>query len=165
MINEEIKAVEVRLVDEEKGSYIIKTSEALKMAEEAELDLICISQNGEMPVVKIGDYSKYCYEQKKKAKDNAKKAKMNSQDTKEIQITENTADNDLKTKAKHIDRFLTNNDKVRLSIKYKGRSIRNINGGHVKLSNLMAYITVGYKVDKPSTIEGNTVSVILSPDR
>jgi len=163
-INKMLQTEKVRLLVETKEeNKVLTLEEAIKLSEEQGLDLICINSNSELPVVKICDSKKYEYEQKKKAKENAKKAKMNSQDTKEIQITESTADNDLKTKAKHIDRFLKDNDKVKLSIRYKGRSIRNIAGGESKLNHLLTFVTVEYKVDKQVRTEGNTVSVTLAP--
>lgn len=164
MINNEIKAKEVRLVgDEEKGVRVISTVEAQKLADEQGLDLICISNHGDIPVVKIGDYNKFIYEKQKKEKENKKKAKLNSQELKEIQISDSIAENDLKTKAKNIDRILKEGDKVKLSIRYKGRMARYVSEGIEKVENLEQLVTYKHKIDKPAKIEGNTVSMVVSP--
>lgn len=162
MINEEIKSVEVRLVQGSE-SNVISTKEAIEIAEKEGLDLVCINDKVEIPIVIIEDYGKYCYEKLKKEKENKKKARENKQDLKEIQITESTALNDLRTKAKNIDRILKDGDKARLSIRYKGRTIRNISGGPEKLNSLIALITVPFNIDRPIKIEGNTVSTIVTP--
>lgn len=164
MINNEIKAATVRLVSDN-GSEVLALSEALKKAQGAELDLVCINDKAEIPVVKIIDYEKYTYEQKKRERENKKKAREKAQDIKDIQITENIALNDIKTKARNIDRILKDNDKVRLSIRYKGRTMRNIAGGPEKLNNVIYEVTEKFKVDKPMRTDGNTVSIVLAPVR
>lgn len=164
MINNEIKAKEVRLVgDEGTGARVISTVEALRLADEQGLDLICVSDHGEIPVVKIGDYNKFIYEKQKKEKENKKKAKMNSQELKEIQISDSIAENDLKTKAKNIDRILKEGDKVKLVIKYKGRMARYVSEGVERIEALEQMVTFKHRIDKPAKIEGNTVSMVVSP--
>lgn len=159
MINNEIKSKEIRLITEN-GNEILKTKDAIKMANAEGLDLICISPNAEIPVCKIGDYSKYLYEQKKKEKENKKKQKQ--VETKEIKIGDSTEFNDLKTKAKQIDKFLTSGNKVKLSIRYKGRAIRMIAEGPEKLQNLMDLLTVEYIIDAPMKTAGNMVFVTIA---
>ena len=163
MINTEIKAKEVRLVTEGEGAVIVKTVDALRDAEEQGLDLICINNSGDIPVVKIGDYNKFLYEKQKKEKENKKRAKMNSQELKEIQISDSIAENDLKIKAKNIDRILKEGDKVKLSIRYKGRMARYVSEGVEKIEELEQLVTFKHKIDKPAKIEGNTVSMVISP--
>ena len=97
MVNSEIKSKEVRLVTDE-GASVLNTKDALKQAEEMGMDLICINPNGDIPVVRIGDYSKFLYDQKKKKKLQDKKNKLNQVETKEIRISDVIAINDLKTK-------------------------------------------------------------------
>lgn len=159
MINNEIRSKEIRLITEN-GNEILKTKEAIKMAEKEGLDLICISPNAEIPVCKIGNYSKYLYEQKKKEKENKKKQKQ--VEIKEIKIGDSTELNDLKTKAKQIDKFLTIGNKVKLSIRYKGRAIRMIAEGPEKLQNLMDLLTVEYIIDAPMKTAGNMVFVTIA---
>lgn len=160
MVNNEIKSKEIRLITEN-GNEILKTKDAIKMAENMELDLICINPNAEVPVCKIGDYSKYLYEQKKREKENKKKQKPI--ETKEIKIGDSTEINDLKTKAKQIDKFLTSKNKVKLSIRYKGRAVAHINEGPAKLNVLIELITADFIVDSPAKIVGNTVYMIIAP--
>ncbi len=160
MVNNEIKSKEIRLITEN-SNEILTTKDAIKMAENMELDLICINPNAEVPVCKIGDYSKYLYEQKKREKENKKKQKPI--ETKEIKIGDCTEINDLKTKAKQIDKFLTSKNKVKLSIRYKGRSVVHINEGPAKLNVLIELITADFIVDSPAKIVGNTVYMIIAP--
>lgn len=159
MINNEIKSKEIRLITET-GNEILNTKTAIKKAEEMGLDLICINTNSDIPVCKIGNYSKYLYEQKKKEKENKKKQKV--VETKEIKIGDSTELNDLKTKAKQIDKFLTNGNKVKLSIRYRGRAIRMISEGPEKLQNLMNLLSIDYIIDQPVKTAGNTVFVTIA---
>ena len=160
MVNNEIKSKEIRLITEN-GNEILKTKEAIKRAENMGLDLICVSPNAEIPVCKIGDYSKYLYEQKKKEKENKKKQKP--VETKEIKIGDCTEINDLRTKARQIDKFLTSKNKVKLSIRYKGRSVAHINEGPAKLNTLTELITIDFIVDSPAKIVGNNVYMVIAP--
>ena len=162
MINNEIKAKEVRLITEN-GNDVIKTAEAIIMAEDEGLDLICINPNVDVPICKIGDYSKYLYEQKKKEKETKKKSKLTQVETKEIRISDSIEINDLKTNAKMIDKFLTSKNKVRLTIHYRGRAITYINEGAKKLENLTNFVSVPFIVDTPSKIMGNQVSMTIAP--
>ena len=157
MINREIKSKKVRLI-KDNSNEIVNTKDALMEAENLGLDLICINK-GDIPVCKIGNYSKFLYEQKKKEKENKKKQKI--VETKEIKINDETELNDLKTKAKLIDKFLKNGNKVKLSIRYKGRMIRNIDNGPEKLNHLTDLLTETYVVDAPCKTIGNTVSMTI----
>lgn len=160
-INNEIDAANVKLVKEDgTGVEIIPTSEALSMAEERGEDLICISNSGDIPVVKIEDYNKYMYNIKRKAKDKQKKQK--SCDTKEIVISDVIAEHDLDVKAKHIDKMLNDGDKVLLTIRYKGRAVKFIDEGPDKLYHLAEKVTAPYKIEKKPKINGNTVSMMIS---
>ena len=164
MINREIKADKVNVVNaENKGLTLMSLDDAIALAEQTEEDVILVNDKGDIPIVKIGDYSKLLYEKQKREKENKKKARLNSQETKEIQIGDATAEHDLMVKAKHIDRILTEGDKVQISIKYKGRSVRFIDDGPSKLQNLANMITAAYKVEKTPRIEGNKVSMIVAP--
>lgn len=159
-INEQIKAKTVRLIGED-GNKVIDTKDALKMAEDEDLDLICISMNGDIPVVKIGDYKKFCYDKKKAEKEAKKKVVVS--ELKEIRIGDSISTNDLKTKAKHIDRFLSNKDKVKLSIRYRGRAVSRINEGAGKLKVLMDMVTVPFAVESDCKIVANCVTTTIVP--
>lgn len=161
MINNEITAPVVRLVTEE-GAHEIATTEALKMAREQELDLICISDSGRIPVVKIDDYNRYLYEKNKKKKDQEKKARLNSIDNKEIQLSTSIADHDLEIKASKMDKMLEKGARIRIVIRYRGREMARISEGPAKLTKLTDKITAKYKVEKMARIEGNQVSMIIA---
>lgn len=164
MYNTKVKADTVRLVLD--GSKEVLPYEKVKeMAEGAELDIICLSDKAEIPVVTLGDWKKFQYEQAKKEKERQKKARENASDLKIIKIGDATALNDLKTKARNIDKMLNAGDKVKIVITYRGRSIRMIGGGEGKINALVELVTAKYMIDKPCRIEGNTVSIILAPDK
>lgn len=160
MINNEITSKKVRLILEG-GNKVLNTREAIHMAEQEGLDLICISTSGDIPVVKIGDYKKFCYE-KKKAEKEAKK-KMVVSELKEIRISDSISENDLKTKAKHIDRFLKDKDKVKLSIRYRGRAVSRINEGAGRLKVLMDMVTVPFIIESEAKIVANCVITTIAP--
>lgn len=161
---ERITAAKVKLVGENREVSIVDTSVLLKEAKESGQTVVVLNNKEEIPVVKlVDDYNKYLYEKQKKEKENKKRARLNSQDIKEIQISPDIAQHDLEVKAKNIDRILNDGDKVRLVIKYKGRSIRLIGTGEEKLNNLCSLITVKYKIDKPSKTEGNKVAMQIAP--
>lgn len=105
------------------------------------------------------DYEKWVYEQKKKEKANKKP----KQQTKEVKFGDATQENDLRTKAKTIDRILSDGDRVRVEIMYRGRQIAYISRGMEKMETLKSYITESYVVDKPAKIEGNKVFMVLAP--
>ena len=164
MVNNEIKAKQVRLVnDETKGVTLLDTEEAIKLAEEQGLDLICINEKGDIPVVKIGDYKKFLYDKHKKEKDNKKKARLNSQEIKEIQISDVIAEHDLLIKAKNADRIIKEGNKVRLVIRYRGRAVKMIKQGPEKLLQLADIMQSNFKIDAEPKIEGNRVTMLVSP--
>lgn len=154
----DIKSEKVRIVTEQ-GSKVVKTKDAMKEAQDKELDLIVLNDSVEIPICKIGDYSKYLYDQKKKEKENKKKNKPI--EVKEIKISDSTQTNDLKTKAKLIDKFLMNGNKVKISIRYKGRSIKQIKEGPQKIQNLMDFINNDYIIDTPMKTNNNIVTITI----
>ena len=162
MVNEEIRASRVRVVVNGKADVVDKKT-ALKMAEDQGMDLICVDPRPSEPVCIIEDYKKYTYEKMKKEKESRKKAKASIQELKEIRISPDIQENDLKTKAKNINRMLKENNKVKLTITYRGRTIRLIKDGPERLSCLADMISEKFKVDKPAKIEGNNVSMIVAP--
>lgn len=165
MINNEIKSEYVNVAGIN-GLTKMTLDEAINLAEESGEDVVIVNKSTEIPVVKIMEYSKYLYDKKKKKdKENKKKSRLSAQDTKEIRISESIEENDIIVKAKNIDRILTDGDKVKLSIRYKGRLIRQIQDGPDKLRYLASKVKVKFKADKEPLIEGNTVTMIISPCR
>lgn len=160
MLNEEIKAVKVKLVVDGESPKLMDTSEALELANEQELDLVVVNDRGDYPFVKIMDYSKYLYEQKKKQKKNIQKNKV---EVKEVRLSPTIADNDLKVKAKTADRILADGDKLIITIRYPGRMVKIINQGEARLNEFSKLIETKFKVEKPAKVNGYSVSMMLSP--
>ena len=135
--------------------------QALTMAEELNMDLVQLSNNRDVSTCKILDYNKYIYEQKKKERHNNSK---NKQELKEVRINDGTADNDLKTKAKTVDRILHEGDKVKIVVTYKGRMIKLADTrGKAKLTEFEPLVIEPHNIDMAPKLEGNRVYMILSP--
>ena len=121
-INRQIKAKEVRVVDQDgKQIGIMPLADALKIAEERGLDLVEIAPQANPPVCKILDYGKFIYEQKKKEKEAKKKQREHAMEVKDINLSLRIDEHDLKVKLKHMREFLEDGDKVRIRIKFRGR--------------------------------------------
>lgn len=164
MYNTKVKAETVRLVWDD-IKEVMSYSKVKELAEKEELDIICLSDKSEIPVVTLGDWGKFQYEQAKKEKERQKKIRENTADLKVIKIGDATALNDLKTKARNIDKMLCDGDKVKIVITYKGRSIRMIGEGEDKINALVDLVSAKYIIDKPCKTEGNSVSITLAPDK
>lgn len=106
---------------------------------------------------KIMNYSKFVYAQEKRARAN----KKTKQETKEIRLSDTIADNDLKTKAKQADKFMSSGDKVQITIPYKGRQMAYINHGKEVMKHFQEFLTCEYKIIKPVKIEGNHVFMMI----
>ena len=161
LINDQITDKELRVI----GSHgqqigILSLSEALHMAEEEELDLVLIAPQAKPPVAKIIDYSKYRYEQARKEKEAKKKQKVI--ELKEVRLSPNIDDNDLKTKAAAARRFLEKGNKVKVSLRFRGREMSHINETRHVLDGFVAQLSDIAVVDKPSKMEGRSMIVILS---
>lgn len=161
-INEYIRGVkEVRLVGDNVTMGIYTIQEALKIAEDQELDLVEISPNAEPPVCKVMDYQKYCYQQKKKAKE----AKANAAKTvvKEIRFGPQTDDHDFEFKLRHAKEFIAEGSKVKAYVFFKGRSILFKEQGEEILKRFVDELADVAKVDSAPVLEGKRMIVMLSP--
>lgn len=147
------------IVGEETGNLEVSIDEALDMADERGVDLVQVGKNGDKAVCKLIDYKKFLYDQKKREKNNNK----NKQELKEIRFGPAISGNDLEIKAKAASRILSEGDKVKVSITYKGRMISFIGSGVGKLNEFSTFIEGNFTVDKEPKIEGNRVYMILSP--
>lgn len=164
MINEEIRAKQVRLVGEGEPQ-ILDTKIALQKAVEQGLDLICISDKGDIPVVKIEDYQHFCYEQKKKQKENKKKAKSKSQETKEMQLSDTIAEHDIKVKAKKVDKILKDGDKVKIRIKFKSRRLQLIDMAVSRINSLLDSLEEPYRFDTEIKTTNGEVYTVIAPKK
>lgn len=163
-VNNEIKAKDVRVLNEETKALTDMTlKEAIELAERTEEDVIMLSYNNGTPVVKIEEYSKYMYREQKKRKANAKKQRENNSILKEVRMLYQIEEHDLGIKANTIDRLLGEGNKVKITITYKGRAVRMIRSGIEKMKGLEGMLKAGHKVEKPVSIDGNRVTMTVSP--
>ena len=160
-INEMIRVREVRLIDDEGNQLgIVATQEALKMAKDRDLDLVEVSPNANPPVCKILDYGKYKFEQEKKLRDSKKNQKVLK--LKEIRMQPKIGSGDLDTKAKHIQEFLDEGDKVKVTIRFRGRELAHTELGYDVLNEVLKRLTSAYNIDKPAAMDGRNMSMTIS---
>lgn len=160
-INQNIRAREVRLVCENIEQGIYPTAEALRMADNLDLDLVEISPNAEPPVCKIMDYQKFLYQQKKKQKE--AKAKSVKVVVKEIRFGPQTDDHDYNFKLKHAKNFIEEGSKVKAFVFFRGRSIVFKEQGEVLLLRFATDLEDIAKVDQLPQLEGKRMIMMLSP--
>ena len=160
-INERIRVREVRLIDDQGGQLgIIPTVDALRMARERDLDLVEIAPNANPPVCKILDFGRYRFEQEKKLRDSKKKQKVLK--LKEIRMQPKIGPGDLDTKAKHIQEFLDEGDKVKVTIRFRGRELAHTELGFDVLKEVLKRLTSAYVIEKPAAMEGKFMSMTIS---
>jgi len=163
-INEEITANELRVVDARGGQLgIMQKRDALRMAQEQELDLVEIAPQAKPPVCKLIDYGKFTYEQQKREKQQ-KKAQVHQQ-LKEIRFKAGTDTHDFDFKTRHAREFLEEGHKVKASVFFRGREIMHQDLGEVMLRRFIEQLADVSKVDQPIKSEGRTLSVTLAPEK
>lgn len=161
-INHQIKAPQVRLIDQEgKMVGIMATSEALKLALEQQVDLVEISPQANPPVVKLLNFDKYRYQQEKQAQQAKKKVKKIA--IKGIRLSVRIGVHDLEFKAKKSNEFITESDKVKVDVVMRGREQAHPQLAYELIEKFLQLITVPYVKEAGPTKMGNTVSVILGP--
>jgi translation initiation factor IF-3 len=161
-INDLIRVREVRLIDsegEQKG--VVAIADAIKMAQEAGLDLVEIAPQAVPPVCKILDYGKYKFEVEKKNRESKKKQKLVRM--KEIRMQPKIEEHDLQFKSKHIKEFLDEGDKVKVTIRFRGRELAHTERGRIVLDKVLELLGEGYSMDKEPIMEGRFMSMLLSP--
>ncbi|WP_061993890.1 translation initiation factor IF-3 [Clostridium sp. ATCC 25772] len=164
MMNEDIREKEIRVITDEGEQLGVLTSrEALRIAEEKELDLVMISPNAKPPVCKIMDFGKFIYEQQKKDKEAKKKQKTIS--IKEIRLSATIEENDITIKANRAKKFLLDDDKVKVTVRFRGREIENSQVGHKILNSFVEKLGDVYTIEKPAKQEGRNMILILAPKR
>ena len=161
MINEQIRDKEVRLISQDGEQLgIMSAKEAMKLAQEAELDLVQISPGAKPPVCKIIDYGKYRYELARKEKEAKKKQK--TIDIKEVRLSPNIDTNDLNTKINQARKFLSKGDKVKVTLRFRGREIAHMNQSKVILDEFAEALADVAVVDKPAKAEGRNMIMFLT---
>ena len=161
MINEQIRDREVRLISEDGEQLgVMSSKDAMKLAKEANLDLVKISPNAKPPVCKIIDYGKFRYEQARKEKEAKKKQKIT--DVKVLRLSPNIDQNDLNTKANQARKFITKGDKVKVELRFRGREMAHMGTSKHILDTFYAQVEDIALVEKPAKLEGRTMIMVLS---
>ncbi len=163
-LNEEIRDKEVRLVgDDGEQLGIMSGREAQEKANEQGLDLVKISPKAKPPVCKIMDYGKFKYEQAKKEKEAKKNQKVIT--VKEVRLSPNIEEHDLNIKANQAKKFLKNEDKVKVTLRFRGREMKNTHKGKEIMDHFKEILDELCVVEKPAKLEGRQMIMILAPKK
>ena len=164
MINEQIRDKEIRLIGENGEQLgIMSARDAMKMAKEAELDLVKIAPAAKPPVCKIIDYGKYRYEQARKEKEAKKKQK--TIEIKEVRLSPNIDVNDLNTKVGAARKFIEKGNKVKVTLRFRGREMAHMQSSRHILDDFAEQMMDVASVDKPPKIEGRNMTMFLTEKR
>ena len=162
-VNEQIRAHEVRIVGDDIESQVLPTRDAIHLAEQRGVDLVEISPNAEPPVCRLIDYSKFIYQQKKRQKE--MKAKQVKVEVKEIRFGPQTDDHDYNFKLKHAIGFLSDGDKVKAYVFFRGRSILFKEQGEVLLLRFAQDLEEYGKVESMPVLEGKRMTMFIAPKK
>lgn len=164
LINEQIKDKEVRVIGEDGEMLgVMKPADAMKLAKEAGVDLVKIVPNAAPPVCKIVDYGKYRYEQARKEKDARKKQKV--VDVKEVRLSPNIEENDLNTKANSARKFIEKGDKVKVTLKFRGREMAHMEQSKHILDDFAEKLADIAVIEKAPKLEGRSIMMVLTEKR
>ncbi|MGL6267024.1 MAG: translation initiation factor IF-3, partial [Chitinophagaceae bacterium] len=156
-----IRVPQVRLVGDNVEIGVYPTSEAIKIAQQQELDLVEISPQADPPVCKVVDYNKFLYDKKKKEKE--MKAKSKSAELKEIRFTPGTDDHDFDFKARHAEKFLQDGNKVKAYVQFKGRAIMFKERGELVLLKFAERLAEVGQVEGLPKLEGKRMLMVIAP--
>ena len=160
-INGQIRAKEVQLIGVQGEKLgIVQINRALEIAEENKLDLVLVAPNAVPPVCKIMNYGKYKFEQAKKEKEAKKKQKV--QETKELRITPNIEEHDFGFKSKNARKFLEDGNKVKITVRFRGRELNNVKLGEKVLNDFIASLEDIAVIEKKPKLEGKNMFIILA---
>ena len=164
LINEQIRFREVQVIDEE-GNKLGKmaTAEALDIAMDRGLDLVLVSPNPENPVCKIMNYGKHKFEQAKREKESKKKQKVT--ELKEIRVTPNIEAHDFNFKAKNARKFLEDGNKVKVTVRFRGRELNYVKMGEEVLNKFVEELQEVSTLEKKPFLEGKNMFIILAPNK
>ena len=164
MINEQIRDREVRLIGPDGEQIgVVSSREAQKIADEAGLDLVKIAPNAKPPVCKVIDYGKYRYELARKEKDAKKKQK--TVELKEIRLSPNIDTNDLNTKMNAAKKFLAKGNKVKITLRFRGREMAHMSSSKHILDDIAENLSDVAVVEKAPKIEGRSIGMVLAEKR
>jgi len=164
MINEQIRDREIRLIGENGEQLgIMSARDAMKLAREAELDLVKIAPTAKPPVCKIIDYGKYKYEMARKEKEARKKQK--TIDIKEVRLSPNIEENDLNTKAGNARKFIAKGDKVKVTLRFRGREMAHVQTSKHILDDFAEKLADVAVIEKAPKLEGRSMTMFLAEKR
>lgn len=164
MINGQIRDKEVRVIAENGDQLgVMPVKEAMKLAQEAELDLVKIAPKAQPPVCKIIDYGKYRYELARKEKEAKKKQK--TVEVKEVRISPNIDTNDLNTKVNNAKKFIAKGNKVKFTLRFRGREMAHMQQSKHILDDFAEMLADVAVVEKPAKLEGRSMSMVLTEKR
>ena len=164
MINGQIKDKEIRVIGEDGEQLgIMSPREAMKIAQEAELDLVKIAPKAQPPVCKIIDYGKYRYELARKEKEAKKKQK--TVEVKEVRLSPNIETNDLNTKVNNAKKFISKGNKVKVTLRFRGREMAHMQQSKHILDDIAELLADVAVVEKPAKLEGRSMSMVLTEKR
>ena len=163
-INEQIRAKEVQVIDEQgEKRGVISLNEALDLAYEKKLDLVLVAPNAQPPVCKIMNYGKYKFEQAKKEKEAKKKQK--TIEIKEVRLSPNIDSNDLNTKVSAARKFISKGNKVKITLRFRGREMAHMNNSKYILEDFAKSLADIAVVEKAPKVEGRTMTMFLAEKR
>ena len=164
MINGQIRDKEVRVIGEDGEQLgIMSSREAMKLAQEAELDLVKIAPKAQPPVCKIIDYGKYRYELARKEKEAKKKQK--TVEVKEVRLSPNIETNDLNTTVNNAKKFISKGNKVKVTLRFRGREMAHMQQSKHILDDFAKLLEDVAVVEKPAKLEGRSMSMVLTEKR
>ena len=158
-VNEQIRVREVRIVSDG-GAEVMPTRKALELAQQQDLDLVEISPNAQPPVCKLMNYGKYKFEQAKREKESRKNQK--TFELKELRVTPNIEQHDFEFKAKNARKFLQDGNKVKITVRFRGRELNYVKAGEETLNEFIENLSDIATVEKKPLLEGKNMFVILA---
>ncbi|GAA0475797.1 translation initiation factor IF-3 [Alkalibacterium sp. s-m-22] len=162
IVNDRIRANEVRLIGKDGEQIgVVQRKEALRLAEEANMDLVLVSPNAKPPVARVMDYGKYRYEQQKKEREARKNQKVVN--IKEIRLSPTIDDHDFDTKLRNARKFLEKGDKVKVSIRFRGRAITHKDIGREVLERMAEKASDISQVESKAKMDGRSMFLMLAP--
>ena len=164
LINDQIRFREVQVIDEN-GEKLgrMNINQALDLATEKNLDLVLVSQNSDNPVCKIMNYGKHKFEQAKREKESKKKQK--TVELKEIRVTPNIEEHDFNFKAKNAKKFLSDGNKVKITVRFRGRELNYVKLGEEVLNQFIEALSEVSTLEKRPLLEGKNMFIILAPNK
>ncbi|MBR3249840.1 MAG: translation initiation factor IF-3 [Clostridia bacterium] len=160
-INDRIRAKEVQLISEKGEKLGVKSlTEAIKIAEEKDLDVVLVAANSKPPVCKLMNYGKYKFEQSKREKEAKKKQK--TLEIKEIRITPNIEEHDFGFKSKNARKFLQDGNKVKITVRFRGRELNNVKAGEAVLNKFIEALEDVGTVERKPKLEGRNMFIMLA---